>query len=297
LEDELATQLDAYDDLSAQLAQQNTSKDAKVELEAKAALVQTLRSSLRDANAATDKLRLSLREKGDSLRHAESTIASLHRERASITKELLEFETDLQRQRVESEAFGRELRSLKAEQGGSIRLKEEMAILQRNYRSAKDGLQQAKNQLAETVRRAADLEKWQRAHLKNGYVHFTDENTSPSLTTSADTTEALAEQKARFKAQTRDLAAQIRYLKAKFTRESTFRNGLSLQKRYLLLLVGGMSLNEQATLQAIASMGHPVPEVKRPKRTLKSVGLAVVSIIRARSVIHLPGSFDVPLTV
>lgn len=73
-------------------------------------------------------------------------------------------------------------------------------------------------------------------------------------------------------------------MKAKFTRESTFRNGLALQKRYLLLLVGGMSLNEQATLKAIASMGHPVPEIERPKRTLKSVGLAVVSIIRARSV-------------
>jgi hypothetical protein len=53
---------------------------------------------------------------------------------------------------------------------------------------------------------------------------------------------ALEEQRARFKAQTRDLAAQIRYLKAKFTRESTFRNGLALQKRYFLLLVGGMSL-------------------------------------------------------
>jgi len=101
---------------------------------------------------------------------------------------------------------------------------------------------------------------------------------------SENTSTALAEQKMRFKAQTRDLAAQIRYLKAKFTRESTFRNGLCLQKRYLLLMIGGMSLNEHATLKAIASMGHPVPAIERPKRTLKSVGLAVVSIIRARYV-------------
>lgn len=54
--------------------------------------------------------------------------------------------------------------------------------------------------------------------------------------------QALTDQKARFKSQTKDLAAQIHYLKAKYTRESTFRNGLALQKRYLLLLVGGMSL-------------------------------------------------------
>jgi hypothetical protein len=93
---------------------------------------------------------------------------------------------------------------------------------------------------------------------------------------------ALAEQRLRYKVQIRDLAAQIRYLKAKFTRESTFRNGLSLQKRYLLVMIGGMSLNEHATLKAIASMGHPVPELERPKRTLKSVALAVISTIRAR---------------
>ena len=54
--------------------------------------------------------------------------------------------------------------------------------------------------------------------------------------------EALNAQQARFKSQARDLASQIRYLKAKYTREASFRNALSLQKRYLLLLVGGMSL-------------------------------------------------------
>jgi hypothetical protein len=42
--------------------------------------------------------------------------------------------------------------------------------------------------------------------------------------------------------QTRRLSAQIEYLKAKYTREATFRNALSLQKKFLLLLVGGMSL-------------------------------------------------------
>jgi hypothetical protein len=52
----------------------------------------------------------------------------------------------------------------------------------------------------------------------------------------------MTEQKLRFKSQSRDLATQIRYLKAKFTREASFRNALALQKRYLLLLVGGMSL-------------------------------------------------------
>lgn len=53
---------------------------------------------------------------------------------------------------------------------------------------------------------------------------------------------ALQEQRVRFKTQMQYLAVQIQYLMAKFTRETMFRKDLALQKRYLLLLVGGMSL-------------------------------------------------------
>ena len=167
LERDLAAQMDAYDDLSAQLNGQAQNDDFREQLETQSRLVKTLQSALRDANMSTDRLRLTLKEKTDSLRHAETTVSSLQRERASITKELLEFEADLQKQRVESEGFGRELRVLKLEQGGSARLKEDMAVLQRNYRSAKEGLQAAQNQLAIAVQRAGELEKWQSAHLHN----------------------------------------------------------------------------------------------------------------------------------
>ena len=34
------------------------------------------------------------------------------------------------------------------------------------------------------------------------------------------------------------LTAQVRYLRAKFARENTFKNGLTVQKHYLLRLVG-----------------------------------------------------------
>lgn len=95
----------------------------------------------------------------------------------------------------------------------------------------------------------------------------------------------MTEQHAHWKSQTRDLAIQIRYLKAKFTREATFRSALSAQKRYFLVMIGGMSLNEQATMKELASMGAPVPAIKREKRTLKHAALAVVSLIRARSVL------------
>jgi chromosome segregation ATPase len=159
--------MDAYDDLSAQVNGQAQNDEIREELDTQSNLVKTLQSALRDANMSTDRLRLTLKEKTDSLRHAETTISSLQRERANITKELLEFEADLQKQRVESEGFGRQLKLLKSEQGGSARLKEDMALLQRNYRSAKEGLQVAKDQLALAVQRAGELEKWQAAHLHN----------------------------------------------------------------------------------------------------------------------------------
>lgn len=46
----------------------------------------------------------------------------------------------------------------------------------------------------------------------------------------------------KFKVQARRLSAQIEYLKAVYARENTFRSALALQKKFLLLLVGGMSL-------------------------------------------------------
>lgn len=162
--------MDAYDDLSAQANRQARTDEIQEELDTQYDKVKTLRSALEEANMSTDRLRLTLKEKADSLRHAESAITSLQRERASITKELLEFEADLQHQRVESEAFGRELKLLKAEQGGSARLKEDMAVLQRNYRSAKEALQQARDQLEVQMRRANELKNWQVAHLHEKYV-------------------------------------------------------------------------------------------------------------------------------
>jgi chromosome segregation ATPase len=157
--------MDAYDDLSAQVNRQARNQEVQEELDAQYDKVKTLEIALREANLSTDRLRLNLKEKADSLRHAESTITSLQRERATITKELLEFEADLQHQRIESEAFGRELRLLKSEQGGQARLKEDMAVLQRNYRSAKEALQQAKDQLEIQVKRATELKNWQVAHV------------------------------------------------------------------------------------------------------------------------------------
>ena len=45
----------------------------------------------------------------------------------------------------------------------------------------------------------------------------------------------------RHKQECKALLLDIRYLKVKFTRENTFREDLSLQKEYLLILIGKLS--------------------------------------------------------
>jgi hypothetical protein len=66
--------MDAYGDLSAQANRQARNDDLQEELEAQYDKVKTLQSALRDANMSTDRLRLTLKEKADSLRLAESTV-------------------------------------------------------------------------------------------------------------------------------------------------------------------------------------------------------------------------------
>ena len=97
---------------------------------------------------------------------------------------------------------------------------------------------------------------------------------------------------------------QIRYLKAKFTRESNLRYDLGYQKQYLLVLltkfekrsvvsVDFLELvtdpsalgSEQRILKSIARIGYPTTSLPRPgrkARSLKSAALSVVFVLRAK---------------
>lgn len=164
LEHDLAVQLDAYDDLQARLTQSDAKEELEAELQAQHARLDTLETSLRDSNLATDRLRLSLREKSDALRHAESKVESLQRERKVISKELLAFEADLKNQRFESEEFGRELAKIRDDQAVSAKYELELDQMRRDYRTARESLRHAKDQLAKVVDRVSELEEWQVTH-------------------------------------------------------------------------------------------------------------------------------------
>ena len=82
------------------------------------------------------------------------------------------------------------------------------------------------------------------------------------------------------------LIVQIRYLKAKFTREALLRSDLGFQKRYLLALLARCERTENKILAVIATIGYPPAEPPAPpppkKRSLKSVVISVLFLGRVR---------------
>ncbi|PWN32013.1 uncharacterized protein FA14DRAFT_83818 [Meira miltonrushii] len=102
----------------------------------------------------------------------------------------------------------------------------------------------------------------------------------------------------RHQSECRGLLLQIRYEKAKFMRESDLRADLIHQKKYLLGLVGGLELSEEATVRFLADLEKSRGEIqsrlkKQENRStnnqqsealkkFKSVTFAILAICRAK---------------
>lgn len=119
---------------------------------------------------------------------------------------------------------------------------------------------------------------------------------------------SLDAQKAKHRKETLGIFTEVKHLKAVISRETTFRADLSLQKEYLLILIGQLSRqsvhvaalfdaltrglthprpSRQARVYAaIAQLGYPHALVAPKRRSLKSVAIAVLMTVRARCVIN-----------
>jgi hypothetical protein len=101
------------------------------------------------------------------------------------------------------------------------------------------------------------------------------------------------------------LVVQIKYLKAKWTRESLLRCDLGYQKQYLLVLLSSMEKrytvvnlqvdaystsytllphSEKRILASIAQIGFPAapPQIKKRHRTLREAAFTIIFVQRAR---------------
>ena len=192
----------------------------------------TRSTNVRDLEQNIDRLKfnvhqleLSLDQRTTALDTAEKRITAMKRERHTHTDELREFERDLKAQQQENADFGVALKRFKDEQHGSVaRNQIEIEALRKDLTRAREQLRRSEDAVQTHQKDYDAIRRWR------------------DMQECGVSSQVVDDQKVKFKAQSRELATQVRYLKAKFTREATFRNALAIQKRYLLLLVGGYSL-------------------------------------------------------
>ncbi|KAG6908885.1 hypothetical protein DXG01_002863 [Tephrocybe rancida] len=210
-------------------------------------------------------LRRALSDKSNELYKAEQEKQRVSVEKSDVARTVAVLEADLRRVKKDAEAFGRDLKLLRNEkERQEDKHKEEVAQLQRAKKQTQTQIrllnEQLDNQRLKTGRAQEELQN---------HVCAADEG-------------QLIAMKLKHNKECKGLFVQIRYLKAKFTRESSFRGDLVYQKNHLLVLLTQFEKSEQTIFAAIAKIGFPVSlpsPVKRPL-TFKSVALAVIFLAR-----------------
>lgn len=168
-----------------------------------------------------ERLHETLRAQSKTLEAAHDDRDRLHKQRHAILNDVAHLEADLRRVRDESKHFGADLEALRQAHGmGSNVASQPLSAAS----SAEDMLRLRKQYQAEVARMVEEA-------------------------TTRD-----AAQRAQHYAQCQGLLLQIRYEKAKFMRESDLRADLIHQKRYILGILGGLELGEEATVRFLADL-------------------------------------------
>ncbi|KAJ7043757.1 hypothetical protein C8F04DRAFT_1366949, partial [Mycena alexandri] len=213
-----------------------------------------------------DDLRRALDDQADQLQRTEAEKDRIAAEKSDVARTVAALEADLRRVRRDAEAFGRDLKLLRSEKERlEARQTEEAQRAERTRKQSQTQIrvltEQLEGQRAKTLRAKEDL--------KN-HVCVMDDRQLSAL-------------KLQHNRECKGLIVQIRYLKAKFTRESTLRSDLCYQKEYLLILLAKFEKSEKNIISSIARIGYPIapPPGKRPK-TLKAVATSVMFLSRIK---------------
>ncbi|KAJ7696511.1 hypothetical protein B0H17DRAFT_1158623 [Mycena rosella] len=223
-----------------------------------------------------DDLRHALEDQADQLQRAEAERNRIAAEKSDVAKNVAALEADLRRVRRDAEAFGRDLKLLRSEKERlEAKQREEATRAERTRKQSQTQIrvltEQLEGQRAKTLRAKEDL----RSH-----VCVMDERQLSAL-------------KLQHNKECKGLIVQIRYLKAKFTRESALRGDLCYQKDYLLVLLSKFEKSEHNIIASIARIGFPVaapPPVKKPKK-LRTLALTVIFLSRVKYVMRYSAQF------
>ncbi|KAK0466948.1 uncharacterized protein EV420DRAFT_1260439 [Desarmillaria tabescens] len=214
-----------------------------------------------------DDLRRALSNQGEELQRAETEKNRISAERSEVSRTVAILEADLRRVKKDAEAFGRDLKLLRTEKDrAEAKQKDELDKAERTKKQAQTQARLLSEQLdGQKAKVAHAKEQWEK------HVCAMDEQQLSAI-------------KLQHNKECKGLIVQIRYLKAKYTRESNMRLDLVYQKQYLMVLLGRMENSEKTIFAAISQIGFPVepPPPVAKHRKLKSIAQMFVFLSRVR---------------
>ncbi|KAF7308937.1 PACT-coil-coil domain-containing protein [Mycena kentingensis (nom. inval.)] len=213
-----------------------------------------------------DDLRRALEGQAHQLQRAEVEKDRLAAEKGDIGRTISTLQTELARVRREAEAFGRDLKHLRTEKERlETKQREEQQASERTKKQKESEIRLLKERVAGEQEKVARAREQARSH-----VCAMDDRQLVAL-------------KQQHNRECKGLMVHIRYLKAKVTREASFRQDLCYQKGYLLVLLSKFERSERNIASSIARIGFPLSNAppKKQKR-LKSVAMSVIFLNRAK---------------
>jgi len=162
-------------------------------------------------------------------------------EKSDIARTVASLEADLKRVRRNAEAFGQDLKLLRMEKDElEMKHKDEILKAERSKKQAQTQIRLLNEQLETQNEKTLKAREEIKNHICAAYVYYGFlMNISPVSDTmylNRDERQ-VSKMKLQHNKECKGLIVQIRYLKAKFIRESVFRNDLTYQKQYLLVLL------------------------------------------------------------
>ncbi|KAI0788909.1 hypothetical protein C8Q75DRAFT_879628 [Abortiporus biennis] len=219
-------------------------------------------------------LKKALQAQTSSLQRIESEKARLSSEKSEVAQTVSQLEADLRRVKRDAEQFGKDLKILRDQKD---RLEKERSLDGKEMEKEREAVTRERKQNEAKMRiLREELTKLKSEGEKlKGHICAIDETQLSAL-------------RLQHNKECKGLIVQIRYLKAKFTRESTLRSDLGYQKSYLLALLGRSERTEQRILSAIARIGFLSPPPSPPhssspskKPRLRSIVISLIFIQRA----------------
>jgi myosin heavy subunit len=188
-------------------------------------------------------LKHALTQRSSELERAEQEKQRMSREHSDVMHTVSGLESDLRRVNKDADAFSRDLRALRAEHDElALKRREENGRAERAQDRLRSHIRVLEEQLEAQMSKRIALQDQMHAHVCGGYVNplllcFLSHVLTISPPQFKSEEGDVARLRLQHNKECKGLLLHIRYLKDKFTRESTFRIELAYQKTYLLTII------------------------------------------------------------